>query len=215
MLAIPPCRERGDLCDAARIKSHAHFVQGLNHVGGADAVANAKTGQTVCLGKSSQDQDRLARSHVIQRARIFWVIHIFEVGFIQDHQRVPGNSIHERVEFPAAHHRSRRIIGIRNHNETGLRGDPPSHCLKVEAIIFHGCRDQAHTRYLSKLVVNDERCLRGEHFHLRPEQRVIGHRENVTRTRTDNNLIHGNVEIRGQLLAQVVATVIRVECDVL
>ena len=96
-------------------------------VGGSKPISHAQTGQTVSLGKSSQNHHAGALPNAIERSRILDVAQrrevrrIFVVGFVQHNNHVVRNLREELVNLRRFQDGAGRIVRVRQKNQTRVR----------------------------------------------------------------------------------------------
>src|SRR5262245_23703058 len=129
VVGIVQRRQRAPLGRRIDIERLAHALHQTDQLLWRNAVTDAQTRQSVQFGKRPQREYRAALRVIAQRIRIAAVLHVFEIGLINDDQYVARDLADKALPLVAAVNRSGRIVRIGQKNNPGLRcnrsGDGP------------------------------------------------------------------------------------------
>ena len=116
-------RQRAPLRRRVYVEGLAHALHQTDQLLCCHSVADAQTCQPVQFGKRPQRENRSILSMVTKRIRIATVLHVFEIGLVDDEQYIARDLAKKAFPFVAPVDCPRRIIGIGEKDDSSLRRD--------------------------------------------------------------------------------------------
>jgi len=130
------------LADASDIERSPELVHFGDECGMADAVADAKTGEPVNLGKCAESEDVVVFAEEFAGVGKVGAGSVFSVGFIENDEDITRDFFEEGGKFGGAKSGASGVVGISDVDDAGLRGDRDSDGVEIKGVIAHGCLDE-------------------------------------------------------------------------
>ena len=195
--------DRRELTQKIDVERLAHLVQRLPDLGRADAQAGAQAAQPVDLGERAQHDHVVVVPLDVQRVVAVGRRDELDVRLVDDHHHVVRHRLDQPPDLRGGHVGARRVVGVADEHELGLRRDRGGHGLEVVGEVPDGDRDRHRAADVDDVPVARERRRGEDDLVAALEHRLREQEQELAGAAADGDLLGVAAVVRGRRDPQV------------